>query len=39
MLFLTFQLVWGLGGLVGYPIFKALSALPGSADLKPELDF
>ena len=39
LLFLTFQLVWGLGGLVGYPIFKVFSILPGGTALKPELDF
>ena len=39
LLFLMFQLVWGLGGLVGYPIFKVFSTLPGLTALKPELDF
>ena len=38
LLFITFQLVWGLGGLVGYPFFKLLSAT-GATNLKPELDF
>lgn len=38
-LFISFQIVWGLGSLIGYPIFKLFSALPGSTALKPELDF
>lgn len=38
-LFLMFQLIWGLGGLVGYPFFKTLSYFPGLNFLKPRLDF
>ena len=39
LLFLTFQLVWGVGGLLGYPIFKILSFLTRLKSLKPQLDF
>ena len=39
LLFFTFQLVWGLGGVVSYPLFKLVTVLSGSTDLKPELDF
>ena len=39
MLFTLFQIVWGLGGLVGYPLFKTLSYVPGFKPLKPRLDF
>ncbi|MGK7908953.1 MAG: NAD(P)-binding domain-containing protein [Synechococcus sp.] len=38
-LFVLFQLVWGVGGLIGYPLLKGLSHLPGCAALEPELDF
>lgn len=39
LLFVMFQIIWGLGGLVGYPFFKILSYLPGFSSLKPRLDF
>ncbi|MDJ0592507.1 MAG: NAD(P)-binding domain-containing protein [Pleurocapsa sp. MO_226.B13] len=39
LLFVMFQVVWGLGGLVGYPLFKTLSSVPGFKELKPSLDF
>ena len=39
LLFLAFQLVWGLGSFIAYPIFKLFSLLSGSTALKPELDF
>ena len=39
LLFTLFQIVWGLGGLVGYPLFKILSYVPGLKTLKPRLDF
>lgn len=39
LLFVMFQIIWGLGGLVGYPFFKILSYLPGLRKLKPRLDF
>lgn len=38
-LFAVVQIVWGLACIVGYPLFKAISALPGVRSLKPELDF
>lgn len=39
LLFVSFQLIWGLGGLIAYPCFKIFSTFSGSAALKPELDF
>lgn len=39
LLFVLFQIIWGLGGLVGYPLFKTLSYFPGFSVLKPRLDF
>ena len=39
LLFAMFQIVWGLGGLIGYPFFKTLSYFPGFKTLKPHLDF
>ena len=35
--FLLLQAVWGGSALIGYPIFKVLSSLPGLKSLKPEL--
>lgn len=39
LLFFMFQIVWGLGGLLGYPLFRILSYFPGFKNLKPRLDF
>ncbi len=39
LLFVMFQIIWGFGGLVGYPLFKILSYVPGCKNLKPSLDF
>lgn len=39
LLFILLQIVWGGGALIGYPIFKALSYLPGCRSWKPELNF
>lgn len=38
-LFFAFQLVWGGCGVLGYPLFKAISSLPGCKFIKPQLDF
>lgn len=37
LLFLLLQIVWGGGALIGYPLFRILSSLPGLNSLKPEL--
>lgn len=38
-LFAVVQIVWGVACILGYPLFKAISVLPGGRSLRPELDF
>ncbi|MEO1401192.1 MAG: NAD(P)-binding domain-containing protein [Cyanobacteria bacterium J06635_1] len=37
VLFLLFQIIWGGGAMLGYPLFKMLSYIPGWETLEPEL--
>ena len=37
LLFFLLQVVWGGSALIGYPIFKVISSLPGLDSLNPEL--
>ena len=39
LVFVGLQLVWGVSGILGYPVFKLVSFLPGLRFLKPEVDF
>ncbi|WP_019504300.1 NAD(P)-binding domain-containing protein [Pleurocapsa sp. PCC 7319] len=38
-LFFAFQIIWGVGGILSYPLFKAVYRLPGCKLLEPQLDF